>query len=989
MRDKHTTIEQKWRDLWFNSELFCWHGSEDRENNYSIDTPPPSTSGQLHMGHVFSYCHADFIARYHRMKGKNVFYPMGFDDNGLPTERLVERAKKVRGVTMASEGRQDEFVQLCKQVIEHAETEFEDLFKSIGISVDWNLKYQTISEYSIKLAQTSFLELYRKNLIYRAYAPVYWDTTDRTAIAQAEIIDREVDSEAYNIIFEILTEVGTVEHNNQPVSVEVMTTRPEMLPACLAVLFHPEDVRYNGKGLNKLHAITMVDGSTKHMSELNLHNAMVRTPLMPISVPMIADPDVDQQKGTGLVMCCSYGDWQDVEWIRRHNEHIATFLSKSNAMADSNIATMDHDNPDTKLCNRIIISDEGLIPNVFYDINWYSSSNERSATYSVNDYIHDQRKSDINFNLNQHNASTVLTARSNIVTMLEASQKMTSKAPLKHNVKCAERSGTAVEILDQLQWYVDLGFRVNNQLSSKKAGLQTIPESIQQAATFKSNMLDIISYIEFHPQYMKERLRQWIEGLNQDWCISRDRFFGITIPEHDLEKLEYSHLPLNNDRHHSLLSPQNESKQGISRPQVFDTWFASSISPQLNTGFITEGTGANQEARALHEKVCPMNLRPQSHEIIRTWTFYTIVKSYLHALKWQNSQWLLLDKHAQLIDLKDKTTLYQKLIDNRIIPWTDVMLSGWCLARNKSKMSKSKGNTISPIPLIKDKGADAVRYWAASSYPGADVAYSDTKFRDADYLINKLSNVANFCSIHFGKISTASTSAAQGIKDGVICETMDIWIITRLQEVLKQTEKAWTEFDYCTARNIPERFFWDDFCDNYLEVIKVRSYGIDANLYKEHRCQVTAQQMIKMQQSAILTLYHVFAAILHLIAPFMPFICEEIYQNLFVKDPASDDKNITEYSIHRRGSWPQIATLDDIQSKLLTEVALKKADLFLEILSAVRKYKAAHHLSIKAPLTQMTIPNLPEDIKFDLLCICNALDAKIFIDPSSDIVINH
>jgi len=581
------TREKFWQNHWKENKIFAWKNDLPKAQTFVIDTPPPTVSGVLHMGHVFSYTQADFVARFMRMSGKDVFYPMGFDDNGLPTERLVEKIIDKKAGVFEAENGHGSFVKKCREVVFEAEKEFEILFNSIALSVDWEQKYQTISPESQKISQASFVDLYRKNLVEKKFEPVFWDISDRTALAQADLIDKEVEGVMNEIEF-------SIEGSDEKII--IMTTRPELLPACVAVMVHPEDERY--KKFHKQSAIT---------------------PLFGVKVEIIADDLVQLDKGTGAVMCCTFGDETDIRWWKKHN-----------------------------LPLKIIIQKDGRIEGI-----------------SIKQF------------------------KEKVIEDLKAKNLLLKQETIKRAVKCAERSGVPIEILVAPQWFIKI-LDKKELLKSKAAECNWFPE------------------------YMKVRIDQWIDGLQWDWCISRQRFFGVAFPvwyskrageEGKILVAEVDQLPCD---------PNVDLPRGYSREEVtaetdiMDTWATSSISPQLSSKGISGEISFDKQR---HEKLFPADLRPQAHEIIRTWAFYTIVKSALH----QNS-----------------------------IPWKNLMISGWCLAADKTKMSKSKGNVVTPTSLIEEKGSDIVRYWASTSHLGADTAYSEEVFKIGQKLITKFFNAAKF-----------------------------------------------------------------------------------------------------------------------------------------------------------------------------------------------------------------------------------------------------
>ncbi len=836
------TREKFWQNYWRQGEksqkIFSWKNDLPKEQTFVIDTPPPTVSGLLHMGHVFSYTQADFVARFQRMSGKDVFYPMGFDDNGLPTERLVEKIIGKKAGVFEHENGHGSFVKKCREVVDEAEKEFEALFNEVALSVDWEQKYQTISPESQKISQASFVDLYQKNLVEKKFEPVFWDISDRTALAQADLIDKEVEGVMNEIEFGI---------DGSDEKIIIMTTRPELLPACVAVMVHPEDERFK-----KFHG----------------QNAI--TPLFGVKVKIIPDDLVQLDKGTGAVMCCTFGDETDIRWWKKHNLQL-----------------------------RVIIEKDGKIEGV----------------------PHKQFKEKILAELQEKN-------------LLLKQEKITRA------VKCAERSGVPIEILVVPQWFI--------KILDKK--------DLLKAKAAECN---------WHPEYMKVRIDQWIDGLSWDWCISRQRFFGVAFPvwyskrvgeEGKILVAEVDQLPC--DPNVDL--PRGYSREEVSpETDIMDTWMTSSVSPQLSSRGISAEISFDKQR---HEKLFPADLRPQAHEIIRTWAFYTLVKSTLH----QN-----------------------------VVPWKNLMISGWCLAADKTKMSKSKGNVVTPTALIEEKGSDIVRYWASTSHLGADTAYSEDVFKIGQKLITKLFNAAKFASMNFGILSlsrtgfeTPSACSAQGHEreDGItnpvplhsITEAADLWILSKLQLTLKRATAEFEKFEYARAREAIEEFFWKDFCDNYLEICKVRSYGLAAEKLAGIEFNDAQKKEIEAkQQSAILTLEICLNTILKLFAPFIPHITDEIYSTIFAEEFAKTG------SINARGNWPK----DEIFSKI---VALRVdgqkfhdiGEAALAVIFEVRKFKSDSSLSMKTTVKKIVV-NCEKDlseISEDLKNVCNAEEIEFAQD---------
>ncbi|MCM1001675.1 valine--tRNA ligase [Wolbachia pipientis] len=799
-------IEAKNNILWENSKIYKWNG--EKGNTFTIDTPPPTISGKLHIGHIFSYCHTDFIARFQRMLGRDVFYPIGFDDNGLPTERLVEQTYKTR----AKEVGREKFIEMCYEVIEKSKQEFKELFKSVGISYDWSLEYHTISKETVTLSQMSFIDLYNKGYAYRKMQPILWDPVDKTAIAQAEIEDKVFESSLSTIVF-------STEENEQ---IKIATTRPELIPACVAVFCHPEDTRY-----------THLIGKTATVA------------ITEEKVPIIADDKVKIDKGTGLVMCCTFGDELDIYWQQKHN-----------------------------LPMKIIIDQDGRIS---LDLVCDNNRSQCQGTGMTREEATGMTSSVLN-------GLKVKEARRRIIEILSEKGLLIESTSISHSVKCAERSGAPLEILPTYQWFI-----------------KTLEE--------KAKVLDKVKKCNWYPATMRKRMEVWIEGLNWDWCISRQRYFGVPFPvwyskrkgeEGKIILAEVKDLPI--DPLKDL--PTGYSKEEIIPDQdVMDTWATSAITPQLSA------LAVNNELHLpnhRYDKIFPADLRSQSHEIIRTWAFYTILKAHYHA----NS-----------------------------LPWKNIMISGWCLADDKKKMSKSKGNVITPHVILETYGADLVRYWAANSRLGVDTVYSENIFRIGKRLVTKLWNASKFVSMFMEKHQTVSINS--------ISETMDKWILSKLYKVIDRATNNLLQFEYCEALGAIEEFFWKDFCDNYLELVKKRAYGDGIN----SEANLSAKQ----------GLTYVLNIILRLFAPFLPYITEEIYHQLYSYN-----------SVHNQSNWPSKEEL--VYDKHSEEMG----DNSVQILNLVRKIKADNNVSVKRLIKKLTIKaNIREDrlnqsAQDDLQTVCNA-----------------
>ena len=803
-------VEKKWQKYWQDNNIYDFNW-ENNNNIFSIDTPPPTVSGTLHMGHIFSYSQSDFIARFQRMSGKNVFYPIGFDDNGLPTERYVEKLKDVKGKNMP----RSDFIALCKENVHIAEDQFENLFKSVSFSFDWKAKYQTISDSSRRISQMSFLDLYDKGVLYQKSEPCIWDVVDQTALAQTELEDKNIDSQMNYLKFDI--------KNGE--TIDIMTTRPELLPACVAIICHPDNFE-------------------------KYKNKTAITPLG-VEVPIFADEKVDKEKGTGFVMCCTFGDQTDIEWWKKFNLDLRIILNEAGRL-------------DLTIVKKLI--------------------NEK---YFVLDGL------------------KIKEAREKILELLKEDGKI-FKEPEKitHAVKIGERSKNPIEFLVTKQWFV--------KVLDKKDELHKKAKEIN-----------------WYPQWMESRIHNWIDGLSWDWCISRQRFSGIPIPVWYSKRRGEEGKIILPKKEQLPIDPMVDLPDGYTRDEVeaetdvLDTWATSSVSPNLSSQGINNSYVVDE--KKFNTLKLPFDLRSQAHEIIRTWAFCTIVKAYYH----QN-----------------------------IIPWKNIMISGWCLASDKTKMSKSLGNVVSPIGLIEEKGSDAVRYWAANSSLGMDTAYSDEMIGVGQKLVLKLFNAAKFAEMHF---KNCDTFAENNIK-----EKVDFCLIYKIKQVLEQYNKHFENYDYNKALEVIENFFWNDFCDNYLEIVKVRCYGVNGIKYRDLVLTEDEKNKINLGQiSAINTIYYVFNYLLKMFAPFVPCICEEIYSCLY------EEEFLNKKSINACGNCAKIDFDIDNNENLW--------NLLLKIIADVRKYKSEKNISIKeiVETLEITTKENLDDCVDDLKNVCNVNNVVI------------
>jgi valyl-tRNA synthetase len=738
----------RWGARWDEWGIHRWDPSRSRAETFVVDSPPPTVSGSLHVGHVFSYTHQDLLVRYKRMRGFNIFYPMGWDDNGLPTERRVQNYFNVRCDPSLpyKPGYQPDrtrqgppelvsrpnFIELCHQVTALDELAFKDLFRRLGLSVDWSLEYATIDDHCRRLSQLSFLRLHEAGEIYQSTRPTMWDVDFRTAVAQAELEDREVRGALHRLRFGV----------DGGGSLPIATTRPELLAACVAVVVHPEDDRH--RRLVGAHAIT---------------------PLFGARVPILADARVDPGKGTGAVMVCTFGDATDVEWWREYGLPVRQVVDLTGRLA----------------------------PVSFGAPGWESVSADRAnEAYS------------------QLAGLDVSKARARVVELLrEAGALDGEPAPLSHAVKFYEKGDRPLELIPTRQWFVRL--------------LDHRAELIEQG-----------DRIEWHPSFMRARYCNWVEGLNQDWCISRQRYFGVPFPvwypvdgqghpQYDSPILAPAErLPVD-----PLAEPppgydesQRDKPGGfIGDPDVQDTWATSSLSPQIESRWELDPDR--------HRSLFPMDVRPQSHEIIRTWAFYTITKAWLH---------------------------------HRDVPWRHAVISGWVLDPDRKKMSKSKGNVVTPLHLLDTYSADGVRYWAARARPGVDTAYEEAVFKVGRRLVTKLFNAGRFVLGCLGDVDDARLGPA------AITAELDRAFAARLRDVVARATDAYEDFDWATALEGVEGFFWAELCDDYLEMVKPRAYQ---------------QPLDAGGLSALATLRLALSVVLRLFAPVLPTITEELWSRRF------------------------------------------------------------------------------------------------------------
>ena len=831
-------LEDKWRAVWDEDGTYKFRNTRDRKAVYSIDTPPPTVSGSLHVGHVFSYTHTDVIARYKRMRGYDVFYPMGWDDNGLPTERRVQNyygvrvdtslkydpdfkppfegteGKKIQAKDQVPCSRQN-FIELCERLIGQDEQKFEALWRKLGLSIDWTQTYHTIGEHPRRVAQKAFLRNLARGEAYQQDAPGLWDVTFQTAVAQAELESREYPGFYHKVAFRF--EDGT------PIYIE--TTRPELLAACTSLIAHPDDERYKPY-------------FGKH----------VYSPLFHVEVPILAHPAAEMDKGAGIAMCCTFGDVTDVEWWR-----------------------------DLKLPTRSIIQRNGRI------------------AMDTPDWITDPAGRAI---FEETAGKTTFSARKIIVDKLRESGDLDGEpTPTKRMTNFYEKGDKPLEIVTSRQWYL------------RNGGTD---------ADLNAELISRGKELEFHPDFMRVRYENWVHGLNGDWLISRQRFFGVPFPLWYPVKADgtsdYDH-PITPSEDRLPIDPTSDVPEGFTEDQrdvpggftaeqdIMDTWATSSLTPQI----VTHWEEQDEASKALFKMTFPMDLRPQGQDIIRTWLFSTVDRAHL---------------------------------ENKCLPWAHATLSGWILDPDHKKMSKSKGNVVVPNEPIEKFGADAVRYWSASARLGLDATYDEGQMKIGRRLAIKLLNATKFAlaigredeNHHVGEAAEASWNPAD------VTEPLDRAAMAKLALVVRQATEALEAYEHSKALEVIESYFWQ-FCDDYIELVKNRAYGTP-----DEQGNVPSEKAVKSARTALGLGLDAFA---RLLAPYLPYASEEVWSWMHAGSG----------SVHR-AAWPVV----DPYVEAATGASPELLTWAGKAVEQLRKIKSEAKVSMKTPILSVALSAAAEGV---------------------------
>jgi len=843
-------VEQRWHEAWQRSGIYHYDPSRPRDETYVIDTPPPTASGSLHPGHVFSYTHTDILARFQRMRGRNVFYPMGWDDNGLPTERRVqnfyhircdphapydpdlvleEATAKVRKKPPRQVSRPN-FIAACEKVTFEDEKSFKALWERLGLSIDWRQEYQTIDDHCRRVAQRSFLDLHEKGHVESRYAPTMWDVDFQCAVAQAELEDKPVSGAYHDIEF-------AVEGGGAFV---ISTTRPELLPACVGVTAHPDDARYK-----------------------ELFGKRAVTPLFRAPVPIFPSDKADPEKGTGILMVCTFGDATDVEWWREQGLALRQLVQRNGRLAPVEFGTEGFESEDPAAANRFYAELAG--------------KNTRQARAAVVELLRDPAGS-----------------ATGSGPPLQGEPR-----PVEHTVKFFEKGDRPLEFVPTRQWFVNL-------LDHREALLAKGAE------------------VRWHPAHMQKRFEDWTRNLSQDWCVSRQRYFGVPIPvwypldadgERDFARPilpDAASLPVDPT---TDVPPGHEPSQRdqpggfTAETDIFDTWFTSSMTPQISSHW-----GTDPER---HAALFPADLRPQGQDIIRTWAFYTVAKALLH---------------------------------EGSVPWHHAAVSGFITDPDRKKMSKSKGNVVTPLPLLDQYTADGVRYWSARASLGVDTALDETVFKVGKRLVTKLFNAGKFVLAQEAEVHPVSAE-------------LDRAFATKLRDLVERSTRQFEDYQHAAVLQEVESFFWSHFTDAYIELAKLRARNDDP-------------AAAAARGSAVATLRLGLDVLLRLLAPFLPFVTEEVWSWAFAEEKGQP-------SVHA-APWPSEADFADVPAPAETT----SFDVAVAGWGAINKAKSEAAVSMGREVARLTLAASPktaallEPVMDDVLAAARCHEHRLVADDT-------
>jgi len=834
-------VESTWQDRWVEADTYAYdrEAAVDADIAFSIDTPPPTVSGDLHMGHLYQFTLQDFVARYHRMADPAVYFPFGYDDNGIASERLTERELDIRHGDFTRR----EFQEKCREVCADYEAAFTDDVQGLAVSVDWSNTYKTIEPHVQRTSQLSFIDLYERGREYRRRAPTIWCPDCETAISQVEQEDAEKHTTFNDIAFEIVAYgdgttpdaggdgTGSGEDEGSGESGDtftISTTRPELLPACVSVFVHPDD------------------DENQH-----LIGGTARVPLFGQAVPILEDDRVDMETGSGVVMCCTFGDRTDIEWYQAHD-----------------------------LPLRIAIDESGTMTDVADEYEGLSTTEAREA----------------------------------IVEDLDEAGSLLESRDHRHSVQVHERCEVEVEYLVTEQWYVELLDRTDEYL---EAGRE----------------------MDWYPEKMFTRYRHWIEGLEWDWCISRQRDSGIPFPVWycadcgetviaDRERLPVD--PIEDDPSVECC-PACGGSDFDPEEDVFDTWATSSLTPLINAGWDWEPAdepvdGADPpepqgEYTMERPELYPFDMRPQGHDIISFWLFHTLVKCYEHTGE---------------------------------VPFDSVMINGMVLDENREAMSKSKGNVVLPGEVTGNFPVDAARYWAAGTSIGDDFPYKEGDLEAGERLLQKIWNASRLVD----QLAPRPGSPPDAVPEDDLA-AVDRWLLAELDDLVATLTRRFEAYEFSKARDELRTFFWSSFCDDYLEIAKQQlSDGRDPST-----------------EFALVTAHRTF---LKLFAPFLPHVTEELWQRLYADgsstDGTTDDDSGGLDSVHAE-DWPAPRGY---------EADLEAGETAMEVISALRRYKTGAGLALNADLDRVRVYGRVEGFE-DAIAEAMHVDTFETLDEAPDI----